>query len=91
MTDKPEYLNLDESPIVVNQPMPPGDMWIGTPDAINPSRLLEAFARGEVTEGGLAEAGWRRLGYIADDDGPTYTPSGLDEFAPDTTHNPQES
>ena len=30
-------------------------------------RFIDAVARGEVTKGGMAEAGWFDLGYIADD------------------------
>lgn len=30
-------------------------------------RFIEAFARGELTKGGLAEAGWFELGTIAED------------------------
>lgn len=30
-------------------------------------RLLDAIARGEVTKGGMAEAGWFDLGTLADD------------------------
>lgn len=30
-------------------------------------RLLDAIARGEVTKGGLAEAGWFDIGTIAED------------------------
>lgn len=45
------------------------DIWAG-PDTGQPvSRsLIEAFSRGEVTEGGLAEAGWFRVGKIKDSD-----------------------
>lgn len=32
-------------------------------------RLIEAFARGETTKGGMAEAGWFELGRMVDDDG----------------------
>lgn len=42
------------------------DLWI-CPIGEPPSRrLLEAFRRGEVTMGGLAEAGWRNLGPLTD-------------------------
>ena len=37
-------------------------------------RLLNAIARGEVTKGGLAEAGWFDIGTIAED-GVTMRPS----------------
>lgn len=30
-------------------------------------RFLEAFARGELTKGGLAEAGWFDVGTMGDD------------------------
>ena len=33
-------------------------------------RLLEAFARGEVTLGGLAEAGWFTVGWLRPDGSP---------------------
>ena len=35
-------------------------------------RLMQAFARGETTKGGMAEAGWFELGTIADGDGPVF-------------------
>lgn len=39
---------------------------VDNPDS-PPLRLLQAMARGEVTEGGLAEAGWRVVGTITSD------------------------
>jgi hypothetical protein len=38
-------------------------------------RLMKAIARGEATKGGMAEAGWRDLGYL-DADGLTLKPGG---------------
>jgi hypothetical protein len=59
-----------EFEIVPNEAIEPGDVWLGRSAAGPSPRLLEAFTRGEVTEGGMAEAGWRYLGRIADGDGP---------------------
>lgn len=66
-------IDLGELSITTNENIAPGDVWIG-PAGDGPSpRLLDAFARGEVTEGGLAEAGWRVLGKVVGD-GPTFEP-----------------
>lgn len=66
-----ERIDLGELSITANENIPPGDVWIG-PAGDGPSpRLLDAFARGEVTEGGLGEAGWRVLGKVVDD-GPIF-------------------
>jgi hypothetical protein len=45
-----------------------GIVYTGPADSAVPTRLINAIARGEVTEGGLAEAGWFVLGTLADDD-----------------------
>jgi hypothetical protein len=43
------------------------DLWISPASGVDASpRLVEAFARGEVTEGGLAEAGWRLIGTMGE-------------------------
>ncbi len=68
-----ERIDLGELSITANEKIPPGDVWIGPAGDGPSSRLLDAFARGEVTEGGLAEAGWRVLGKVVDD-GPTFEP-----------------
>ena len=71
-----ERIDLGELSIALNENIPPGDVWIG-PAGDGPSpRLLDAFARGAVTEGGLAEAGWRVLGNVVGD-GPDLTPDNL--------------
>jgi hypothetical protein len=45
-----------------------GEMFYTSRDDGKPSeRLIRAIARGEVTEGGLAEAGWFVLGTITED------------------------
>ena len=44
----------------MSEPIKPADLQV-------PRRLIEAFARGEVTRGGLAEAGWFEVGTLADD------------------------
>lgn len=50
------------------------ELWISPAGGVTASpRLIEAFARGEVTVGGLAEAGWRNLGKL-DADGVRQTP-----------------
>ncbi len=70
-----ERIDLGELSVAVNvnENIAPGDVWIG-PAGDGPSpRLLDAFARCEVTVGGLAEAGWRVLGKVADD-GPGFEP-----------------
>jgi hypothetical protein len=41
------------------------DLWLGPPGTTESPRLVEAIARGEVTAGGLAEAGWRWIGKIS--------------------------
>lgn len=62
-----ERIDFGELSIVTNDDITPGDVWIGRPDAEGPSkRLIEAFARGEVTQGGLAEAGWHLIGKVTD-------------------------
>jgi hypothetical protein len=42
------------------------DLWICPVGQPASARFLEAFRRGELTMGGLAEAGWRCLGTLAD-------------------------
>jgi hypothetical protein len=44
-----------------------GEIWIGNDSCGPPQRLIDAFLRGEVTVGGLAEAGWFVVGRIAGD------------------------
>lgn len=41
-------------------------------------RFLDAVARGEVTKGGMAEAGWFEIGTLADD-GPMFIASQPDD------------
>ena len=68
-----ERIDFGDMAIVTNEDIHPGDAWLGRADAKGLSRrLIEAFARGEVTKGGLAEAGWHVVGRIADD-GPSQT------------------
>ncbi|MCV7174876.1 hypothetical protein [Mycolicibacterium sphagni] len=65
-------------PIVTDENIGHGDVWIGPAGATCvPTRLLEAFTRGETTPGGLAEAGWRFVGRL-DESSPTFksTPKG---------------
>lgn len=65
-----ERIDFGDLSIVTNEDIPPGDVWLGRPDTPGPSkRLIEAFARGEVTVGGLAEAGWHVVGKLADQPG----------------------
>jgi hypothetical protein len=43
-------------------------LWMSPAPGVDASpRLIEAFRRGEVTEGGLAEAGWRWIGNLNDE------------------------
>lgn len=64
-----ERIDFGELQIELNDDIKPGDVWLG-PIGEHPSRrLIEAFARGEVTAGGMAEAGWQFVGKI-DGDGP---------------------
>lgn len=58
-------MNFGEFEIVPNPDIDPSDVWLGLGYGPSP-RLLEAFRRGEVTVGGMAEAGWQYLGKIAD-------------------------
>jgi hypothetical protein len=44
------------------------DVFIGPADAPVSRRLIDAFSRGEVTEGGMAEAGWRYIGRLAQEE-----------------------
>jgi hypothetical protein len=48
-----------------------GELLPAPPRTSMSPRLLEAFIKGEVTKGGLAEAGWFDHGCIKDGDGPT--------------------
>lgn len=62
-----ERIDFGELPIVPNGDIAKGDVWMG-PAGTGPSlRLIEAFGRGETTEGGMAEAGWRYVGTMAED------------------------
>lgn len=70
MSDKPSFshtMGTDSSAWVVQKPT--GEMFYTTRDDCDgPSeRLIRAIASGEVTEGGLAEAGWFVLGTITED------------------------
>jgi hypothetical protein len=41
------------------------DLWLSPlPGTVATPRLIEAFMRGEVTKGGLAEAGWQCIGKL---------------------------
>lgn len=69
-SNRGERVDLGDLSIVANEDITPGEVWLGRSDAEMPSkRLLSALARGEVTLGGLAEAGWHVMGRIADNGG----------------------
>lgn len=53
--------------IIPNEEIGRGDVWMGCDPHGPPKRLLEAFARGKVTVGGMAEAGWRYVGKMVGD------------------------
>ena len=62
-----ERIDIGELSIVTDRDTAPDDVWLGRPDAPFPSdRFLAAFVRGELTVGGLAEAGWHYLGRLSD-------------------------
>lgn len=72
-----ERIDFGELSIAAHEDIAPSDIWIGPAAGPGPSkRLIEAFARGEVTEGGMAEAGWRVIGTTLGE-GPTITPGDL--------------
>lgn len=60
-----ERIDLGEMLIAKNDDLMPEHVLFGRPDAVTPStRFIKAFARGEVTEGGMAEAGWFVVGKL---------------------------
>lgn len=59
-----EVVDLGEVILVHDADTEP-DLWLGPPSTAESPRLVEAIARGEVTAGGLAEAGWRWIGKIS--------------------------
>lgn len=62
-----EVVDLGEVILVHNEDTRP-DLWLSPASGVIASpRLIEAFARGEVTTGGLAEAGWRWIGNLEEE------------------------
>jgi hypothetical protein len=59
-----EVVDLGEVLLVHNADTEP-DLWLGPPGTTDSPRLVEAIARGEVTAGGLAEAGWHWIGKLS--------------------------
>lgn len=59
-----EVSEFGEFKIYASEVIPPKDVWMGP--EVSP-RLLSALLRGEVTLGGLAEAGWHCVGKLSED------------------------
>lgn len=64
---KLDHLDFGGMNIVVDARVPEGRVLIGPVDHTSVERLLEGIRNGTVTRGGMAEAGWRDLGVLAED------------------------